>query len=139
MVKTYQSLDPEIKKIINDMSGYFVFARRWDWPPTYYKTCGVEYYQTNGVRHPLVTCHPHTGEPVLNIDPEFCQLFEGFSEIETHILKKKILETVLTQENIKAWRYRVNDVVIWDNRTVIHSATHDYTENRTMWRTTIVQ
>jgi taurine dioxygenase len=93
---------------------------------------------TPEVRHPVVRRHPDTGEPALFINPGFTVRFDGIDADESDALKDELFAHVLRPETIFTYKWRKGDVVLWDNRALIHSATTGYRENRTLWRITVL-
>jgi taurine dioxygenase len=93
---------------------------------------------TPQVRHPVVRRHPDTGEPALFINPGFTVCFEGMDEAQSSALRDELFAHVLRPEHVFAYKWRRGDVVLWDNRALIHSATQGYRENRTLWRITVL-
>jgi taurine dioxygenase len=93
---------------------------------------------TPEVRHPAVRRHPDTGEPALFINPGFTVRFDQLDERQGAALKDELFAHVLRPENVFAYKWRKGDVVLWDNRALIHSATKGYRENRTLWRITVL-
>jgi len=88
--------------------------------------------------HPIVRAHPVTGRAALFVDPHFTTGIEGMTEDESAPLLEMLYARATAHENIYRHRWRVGDVVIWDNRTVMHYAVRDYTEDmpRHLHRTT---
>ena len=93
---------------------------------------------TPEVRHPVVRRHPDTGEAALFINPGFTVRFEGMDPAQSDALKDELFAHVVRPENVFAYKWRKGDVVLWDNRALIHSATRGYRENRTLWRITVL-
>jgi taurine dioxygenase len=93
---------------------------------------------TPEVRHPVVRRHPDTGEPALFINPGFTVRFDGLEAADSDALKDELFAHVLRPGNVFAYKWRKGDVVLWDNRALIHSATTGYRENRTLWRITVL-
>lgn len=107
-------------------------------------------------RVPLVLEHPCTGERSLygmnsstccivakgeSITKDRMDQFElSAEEDESMNIWRGLLERVTTPEFTLVWKWRFGDLVIWDNRSTIHSATGFDHEKylREMWRTTIL-
>ncbi|HEY0418672.1 MAG TPA: TauD/TfdA family dioxygenase [Acetobacteraceae bacterium] len=72
--------------------------------------------------HPLVRLHPVTGEPVLYANPAFTTRILNLPETESRRLLQ-ILFAAATAEAL-TWRHawQAGDVLIWDNRSVLHTA-----------------
>jgi len=92
------------------------------------------------VRHRLVRVHPETGRKALYIDPLKIVGIDGLSEQAADALVEE-LKTYMVQPGCDyRHKWQVGDLVLWDNRCSIHSATGDYppAERRALWRTTIM-
>ena len=105
---------------------------------------------------PLVLKHPVSGEPALyglnsstcailpkneDISPDVldvCDL-EGVEHESVQILRG-LLPTITGPEFTVKWAWQPGDVVVWDNRCTIHSATgYEYDKHsREMWRLTLL-
>jgi taurine dioxygenase len=72
--------------------------------------------------HPLVRRHPVTGEPVLYANPAFTTRILNLPEAESRRLLQ-VLFAAATAEAL-TWRHawQAGDVLIWDNRSVLHTA-----------------
>jgi taurine dioxygenase len=92
------------------------------------------------VRHRLVRVHPETGRKALYIDPLKIVGIDGLDEEAADALVEE-LKTYMVQPGCDyRHKWQVGDLVLWDNRCSIHSATGDYppAERRALWRTTIM-
>jgi taurine dioxygenase len=90
------------------------------------------------VRHPVVRRHPVTGRNALYAVSGSSFGIEGMPEDEGRRLLDE-LKRHATQEKYRLrLRYGVGDLVIWDNASLLHSATlTDPDDPRTLWRITI--
>ncbi|MCF3628304.1 TauD/TfdA family dioxygenase [Thalassospiraceae bacterium LMO-SO8] len=107
-------------------------------------------------RVPLVLKHPVTGKPSLyglnsstcaivpigqDIDPADLDKWdlEGVED-DSVMIWRDMLPTVTGPEFTVKWQWRPGDIVVWDNRSTIHSGTgFDYSKyEREMWRLTLV-
>jgi taurine dioxygenase len=87
--------------------------------------------------HPLVRCHPDTGEPALYMGIHTVGL-EGFSEAEAKPLIDMLLAHLTRPENTMRLRWTPGTLAIWDNRSVLHNAINDYQgKRRRMHRITV--
>lgn len=90
------------------------------------------------VRHPIARRHPVTGRTALYAVSGSSFGVEGMPEGEGRAL----LDELKRHATLEKYRYRltygVGDVVIWDNASLLHSATlTDPQDARTLWRITI--
>jgi taurine dioxygenase len=90
------------------------------------------------VTHPLVTRHPLTGKKVLFVNPQFTLHIKGMAEDESRMILEMLFRKALAHEYQYRHRWQPHMVVFWDNRSVQHSALHDYyPQRRLMERVTI--
>jgi len=86
--------------------------------------------------HPLVRTHPENGRKFLYINPCRIESIIGMSDEDSQALIGDLMKhcTQLKHEYRHRWLY--GDLVIWDNRSVIHKANGDYDmrEVRRMYR-----
>jgi alpha-ketoglutarate-dependent 2,4-dichlorophenoxyacetate dioxygenase len=71
------------------------------------------------VRHALVRANPANGRPSLFIGSH-AWLIEGMGVDESRILLAKLLEHTTRPDRVYRHRWRVGDLVMWDNRCVLH-------------------
>ena len=90
------------------------------------------------VRHPVARRHPITGRTALYAVSGSSFRIEGMPDDEAVDLLDE-LKRHATQEKYQIrLKYGVGDVVIWDNASLLHSATlTDPNDPRTLWRITI--
>jgi len=90
------------------------------------------------VRHPVARRHPITGRTALYAVSGSSFGIEGMPEDEALGLLDE-LKRHATQEKYQIrLKYGIGDVVIWDNASLLHSATlTDPNDPRTLWRITI--
>jgi taurine dioxygenase len=90
------------------------------------------------VRHPVARKHPVTGRTALYAVSGSSFGIDGMPDDEARDLLDE-LKAHATQEKYQLrLKYGVGDVVIWDNASLLHSATLiDPNDPRTLWRITI--
>ncbi len=91
------------------------------------------------VRHPVVLKNPDSGRKALFVNEGFTVSIEGLGKEESDALLEKLFAHSEKPEFVYAHKWRPHDIVMWDNRCTMHSAT-DFDDNkyeRTMQRTTI--
>jgi taurine dioxygenase len=88
---------------------------------------------------PLVRTHPVTGRKALYASPRFTIGIEGLSEGAADEILDRLFEHQLRPEFLYRHKWRDGDLVIWDNRCVMHRATGGFTypDVRTMHRTVV--
>ncbi|MGZ5176144.1 MAG: TauD/TfdA dioxygenase family protein, partial [Burkholderiales bacterium] len=90
--------------------------------------------------HPLVQVHPETGRKILYFNGGQVIDILGVDADESDVLIAQLKAHTESADGDYRHKWQAGDVVIWDNRCSIHTATGDYpvNERRTMWRTTVM-
>lgn len=93
---------------------------------------------SGGADHPLVIRHPLTGEKLLYVAGYWMKHVRDMTEDESRTLLDFLMRHV-TQPGFQVrWRWRANDVAIWDERATLHRALGDhYPQRRLMRRCTV--
>ncbi len=90
------------------------------------------------VRHPVVRRHPVTGRKALYAVSGSSFGIEGMPQDEAIDLLDELRDHATQDKYQYRLRYGVGDVVIWDNASLLHSATlTDPDDPRTLWRITV--
>lgn len=88
--------------------------------------------------HPLVKTHRETGEKALFSSLAYIQGFVGMDKEESDALLVELYAHQSREEFVYAHKWQKNMLVIWDNRSVLHSATSGYDgHDRLLHRTTV--
>jgi len=90
------------------------------------------------VRHPIVRRHPVTGRKALYAVSGSSFGIEGMARDESHALLGELARHATQDKYQLRLKYGVGDLVIWDNASLLHSATlTDPEDPRTLWRITV--
>lgn len=90
------------------------------------------------VRHPIARRHPVTGRTALYAVSGTSFRIEGMPDDEAHALLDELKAHATQEKYHYRLKYGVGDVVVWDNASLLHSATLiDPNDARTLWRVTI--
>lgn len=86
--------------------------------------------------HPLVRTIPETGERVLYPGfPNIMDEIEGMNIAESKPILAFLFEHATRHAGIYRHRWQAGDVLVWDNRSTMHCAVHDYGDAiRDLWR-----
>lgn len=88
--------------------------------------------------HPLVVRHPDTGEKVLYFSAATITKIVGLHPTESRMWLDFFWSLVDRAEHCVRWRWRVDDLAIWDERCTLHVALPDhYPARRVMRRCTV--
>ena len=90
--------------------------------------------------HPVVIRHPETGRKALYVNPGFTAGLVGFAPEESATLLDFLYRHAIRPEFVYRHRWRQGDLVIWDNRNLMHYAVVDYEGigERYLHRTTVI-
>lgn len=139
LVVAYESLSEPLQKFAETLRGIHRFQ-----PPV-----GVdatdEYREMQERRrlateHPIVRVHPETKEKVLYVSPSFLKEVAGLSPRESEQVLEIFWEHAVRPEFTFRFKWESNDLVMWDNRSVVHCAPRDIYESdfdRQLYRVTL--
>jgi len=131
MRAAYAALDPATRQRIADLSAYhsirYSQARIGDT-----SEFGYGYHDGEPPLRPLVKIHPVTGRPSLFIGRHAYGI-PTLDPAESEKLLDELLEFACRPPRIHSHSWQPGDVVIWDNRCVLHRARpYDHAEPRVM-------
>ena len=104
------------------------------------KLTAAQLAETPDVSHPIVRTHPFTGRKALYVTAGECIGIEGMPEDEALQLIEELDAHCVRPEFCYRHRWRVGDLVMWDNASAMHLAICDYAlpDRRLMHRTTVI-
>jgi alpha-ketoglutarate-dependent 2,4-dichlorophenoxyacetate dioxygenase len=130
----YDALDDRTKELLSDKIGTFWATFSWaqlgmENPPNTYPP----------VQWPVIRTHPGSGRKVLWVDTKMCEI-SGMSVPEGRLLAQELVEHIGQRERVYSHFWRPGDVVVYDNRSVLHRGRRfDLSERREMRRVGIVE
>ena len=133
MRAAYDALDDETRERISDLSAYHSLYQSQA-KIGYEIKAGAGYgFHTKGAPlRPLVKTHPVTGRKSLFIGRHAYRI-PGLDDDEAQGLLDGLVTFACRAPRTLAHRWRAGDVVIWDNRCVLHRARpYDFNEPRTL-------
>jgi len=138
----YDDLPDAMKKTLEGLIGLHHYGNRDDLEERSRTAASVlseeQKRKLTWVRHPLARRHPVTGRTALYAVSGSSFGIEGMAEGEARALLDDLRRHATLQKYRYRLRYGVGDVVIWDNASLLHSATlTDPDDARTLWRVTI--
>lgn len=147
MTAAYEALPAATKARIADLKGIHTINKlrnpRIEISPL--RRNAEKFYADQGARfadrrHPMVRTHPATGKKSLYVQPRFTIGIDGMDDDEAQTLLDALFAHQIRPEFVYRNRWRDGDLLMWDNRCVIHHATGGYTypDIRTMHRTTVL-
>ncbi|MGE0874284.1 MAG: TauD/TfdA dioxygenase family protein [Burkholderiales bacterium] len=124
-------------KAVHDYSHAYdtYFAHLKDRPPL----TAEQRAKTPPVEQPIARTHPVTGRKALYVNPGFTTGIVGMPKEESAPILDFLFRHSTRQEFIYRHKWRVNDMMFWDNRSTMHYALADYdfSVRRLMHRTTV--
>jgi taurine dioxygenase len=144
-VAAYDALDPALQRRLEGLSAMHHFSKFYDYmiaergstrPPL----TEAQKASKPPVVHPMVVRHPFTGRKCLYADPGYTIRVMGLPEAESRALLDELFAWQVKPQFHYRHRWRVGDLLIWDNIAAIHMATGGYEphEHRLMWRTQVL-
>jgi taurine dioxygenase len=127
MYEAYNTLSDQTKRKIDGLKARHVYQSRF----SERKLPKLPGQQQNiatdkSVTHPLVRVHPQSGRKAIYINPIRIDEIDGLSEAEALSLLEELLEHSTQLKFQYRHKWRSGDVVIWDNRCLMHKANGDY-------------
>src|SRR5690606_27083370 len=134
----YEALPAPLKERILQLSAEYVYGGR--------ERKGVDLLEPEDqarppASYPLVREHPETCRKSLYFNPFHILRITGVSQAESDDLIAELSTRMVRTGGEYRHKWQVGDLVTWDNRCTIHSATGGYPieERRIHWRCTIME
>jgi alpha-ketoglutarate-dependent taurine dioxygenase len=133
MRAAYDALDDVTKERIADLSAYHsLYASQAKAGYTFKTGEGYGYHTKGAPLRPLVKVHPLTGRKSLFIGRHAYRI-PGMPDDEAQDLLDTLLDAACKPPRTYAHQWKAGDVMMWDNRCILHRACpYDYNEIRVM-------
>jgi taurine dioxygenase len=135
MYRAYETLPPEIKAKIDGRKAMNVYA----YGSTSRDANVVDLSRFPHFVQPVVRTHPDTGRKALYVNRLMSWTIEGMDETESSTLLDGLFDHAEQDQFIYAHRWRVGDLILWDNRCTLHARTDFSNAERRMLRRLVVQ
>ncbi len=138
----YDDLPEAMKRRIDDLVALHHYGNRDDLDKSSRTVASVlneaQEQKMAWVRHRVVRRHPVTGRKALYAVSGSSFGIEGMPEDEARALLDELKRHATQDKYQLRLKYGVGDLVIWDNASLLHSATlTDPEDPRTLWRITV--
>jgi taurine dioxygenase len=138
----YDGLDEAMKQRVQPLSAIHHYGNRNDQDETSRTVASLLTPEQKAkmplVTHPLVRRHPVTGRRALYAVSGSSFGIVGMPDAEAVALLDELAAHATRPEYVYSHDYRIGDVVVWDNASLLHCATLvDAAHPRTLWRVTI--
>ena len=138
MAAAYEKLSEELKLAVKDTTALHSVRRYFKIRPTDVYRPILEIIAEIDNRTPPVACptahvHPHTGDTVLYVSEGFTVSIKDSEGREQPELLRELLaatgqlDDTFEHEDIHLQTFEKGDLLVWDNRTLIHRARHTAT------------
>jgi taurine dioxygenase len=88
--------------------------------------------------HPVVLVHPLNGRKALYVSPTYTRFIQDLPMAESTAILNYLFLHVQRPEFGYRHRWQEGDLLVWDNRSVMHHAAADYDDRRVMHRISVV-
>jgi taurine dioxygenase len=138
----YEGLSRAMRERIDDLVAIHHYGNRNDLDETSRTVASVLTPEQKAkmpvIMHPVVRTHPVTGRKALYAVSGSSFGIVGMPDDEARDLLDELAAHATQDRYVLSLAYNVGDVVIWDNASLLHSATlTDPGDPRTLWRITI--
>jgi len=126
MYEAYDALPEATKQRIDGLQAKHVYQSKYSARKLPKLPGDKKQIETNSVIHPLVRTHPVSGRKAIYINPIRIEEIIGLTEVEALPLLDELLEHATQLKFQYRHKWHAGDVVIWDNRCLLHKANGDY-------------
>src|SRR5215471_6918061 len=132
----YDELPNETKERLDGLSAIHVYQSRHSTRKLMELSPERRDRVPEAVIHPVVRIHPENGRKAIYINPIRIEGIVGMPEAEALALLSDLLEHATQAKYQYRHEWRPGDVVMWDNRALLHKANGDYdmTQLRYLYR-----
>ena len=135
MYMAYAALPDRLKTLLEGRNGAFTYGGRTGQTAL----LNPEDRQEPPAFHPMIRTHSETGRKSLYFDPGKILYIEDLGPTQSDEVIDELVERMIVPDAGYTHQWRAGDIVIWDNRCLVHKAAGDYPpeEDRIHWRVSI--
>jgi taurine dioxygenase len=139
----YDGLSQPLRGFLDGLTAQHSVAKsfppeRWQNDPAFKERYERAVAKHPPVNHPVVRTHPVTGRKGLFVNGGFTTHINELRPAESRVLLDFLDAHAGRPEFTVRWRWKVGDLVFWDNRVTQHYAVADYLpERRVVYRATV--
>jgi taurine dioxygenase len=137
MAAAYDALSEATKERIADLTAKHVYQSKHSVRKLMRLTDEAKKNVPKAVYHPIVRTHPENGRKAIYINPIRIDAIDGLEEAEALNLLNELLQHAIQEQFQYRHKWRLGDLVMWDNRCLLHKANGDYdheTQSRYLYR-----
>ncbi|QXC33541.1 taurine dioxygenase [Aeromonas sp. FDAARGOS 1407] len=143
-IAAFEGLSPQLQQLLAGLEAEHDFTKSF--PAHRHNASPAEYLRWQEaaarhppLRHPVVRTHPLSGRQALFVNEGFTTRLPDLPVQESEALLAFLFRHIARPEYQVRWRWRENDIAIWDNRVTQHYANADYLPaRRIMHRATVL-
>jgi taurine dioxygenase len=121
----YADLPDAMKRRLDDLRAVHCYDTMRA-PARAQEQLAVEAAETADVVHPLIRTHEETGNTAIYFNSNRTDRIEGMDRVASDALLDEIHAHTTQMKYRYHHRWRVGDVLMWDNRSLIHSVNMDF-------------
>lgn len=120
----YKSLSPQFQKFLD---GLYAFHSGVEQSAKIQDDGGHVSRKPITSTHPVVRVHPVTGEKAIFVNEGYTEYIVGLKKEESDTILRFLFDHYARSADIQVRvKWEPKQVVVWDNRTTVHSALHDF-------------
>ena len=123
LYRVYDALPDERRSALRGLWATYSYAKLYYRRPSPAPLTAEQRARTPDVTHPLVRVHPETGREGLYINRDDFLCVEEMDGAAGQELLDELFDMALEERFVYRHKWQVRDLVIWDNRGALHTAT----------------
>ena len=133
MTRAYEDLPLDIKKRIDRRKAKHVSQSKFSARKLTGLTPEAKKHVPDFVTNPSIRTYPETGRKSLDVNPICIDAIEGLEEAETLELLDTLIDHATRTKYQYRHQWRLIDLVMWDDRCLLHQANGDYNQRQTRY------
>ena len=126
MHRAYEGLSEAMRQRIDGLRAIHVYQSRYSERKLMALSEANRQRVPDAVMHPLVRTHPESGRKAIYLNPIRTEGIVGMEENEALPLLDELLAHAVQPQYEYRHQWRTGDMVMWDNRCLLHKANGDY-------------
>jgi len=137
MYAAYDTLDADTKDLIAPLTATHLWHKMKS-PARIAELDEKQRARLQGAIHPVVRIHPKSGKKALFVNEGFTAKINNLPDDEAETLLDQLCKHCVQPKFQYRHQWQAGDLVIWDHRCMVHSATYyNPDQRRTLYRTSI--
>ena len=126
MHAAYETLPASIKTRLKGLNARHVYQSKFSKRKLMSLSRDRDSKFSESVMHPLVRTHPESNRKALYINPIRIDAVDGMNDAEAICFLDNLLAHAIQEQHQYRHKWQLGDLVIWDNRCLMHKANDDY-------------